>query len=373
MNGLLGIVNNTKEGRELNSIIKKRSLSTVPFGGRYRIIDFHLSNMVNSGIFNIGIMVKKNYRSLMGHIRSPKEWGLDLKKDGIFVLPPDNEGREWGSLRGDLEILEANRDYLKRSSQEYVVMVNANMICNIDYKSALDHHRDMKNDITVIYKKVREDELCRVQDFTQVKLDEDEKVKSIEGGGDVLKADAISMEMYIMKKSLLEEIMDSCIARGEYDFLKDGIINKSYKYKMGGFEYTGEFMNIYSVNSYYRNSMNLLKKEIREDIFMGRGTIYTTVKDSPPTKYGCGASVKNSLIANGAIIDGVVENSIIFRDVKVAKGVTIKDSIIMQGTSIEEGVELESVIIDKDCRINSKTKLVGSPDYPVLIEKNTSI
>lgn len=373
MNDLLGIINNTREANDLNALIKKRSLATLPFGGRYRIIDFHLSNMVNSGIYNIGILVKKNYRSLMGHIRSPKEWGLDLKKDGIFVLPPDHDSQEWAAPKGDLEILKANIDYLRRSTQKYVLITHANIICNIDYEKALDHHKDSSNDITLIYKTVDESKLYNIGAFTQVKTDENGQVISLETSSNKLKTDKISLEMYIMKKELLEDIMYTCSGKGEYDLLKDGIINRCHEHKIGGIEYTGEFMNIDSVESYYKNSMRLLDKKIREDILLSRGEIYTNVKDLAPAKYGDEADISNSLVANGCVINGKVENSIVFRDVKIEKGVSIKNCIIMQGTQIEKGVSLENIIVDKDSFIRENNKLMGSPNYPVIVEKKSRI
>ena len=373
MNDVLGIINNTKEAKNLNALIKKRSLATLPFGGRYRLVDFHLSNMVNSGIYNIGIAVKQNYRSLMGHIRSPKEWGLDLKKDGIFVLPPDNSDSEWGNLRGDLEILKGNIDYLRRSTQKYALITHPNIICNIDYRGALKHHKESGNDITVIYKSVDEESIYNIGSFTQLKLDEDENVMNIETSLNKVKSEDISMEMYIMEKSLLEDIIYTCIGKGEYDLLRDGIINKFYKYKMGGYRFEGEFMNIDSVEAYYKNSIRLLEKDIRDDLFLSRGEIYTSVKDLAPVKYGQDANLRNSIVANGSVVDGEVEGSIIFRGVRIGKNVSVKNSIIMQGTILEEGVTLENVIVDKDCIIGKNNRLIGSPNYPVIVEKKSKV
>lgn len=373
MNDVLGIINNTKEAKNLNALIKKRSLATLPFGGRYRLVDFHLSNMVNSGIYNIGIAVKQNYRSLMGHIRSPKEWGLDLKKDGIFVLPPDNSDSEWGNLRGDLEILKGNIDYFRRSTQKYVLLAHPNIICNIDYREAVKHHKDSGNDITVIYREVDEEDIRDIGSFTQLKLDEDENVMNIETSSNKMKSEKISMEMYILEKSLLEDIIYSCTGKGEYDLLRDGIINKFYKYKIGGYRFEGEFMSIDSVEGYYKNSMRLLEKNIRDDLFLSRGEIYTSVKDLAPVKYGQEANLRNSLVANGSVVDGEVEGSIIFRGVRIGKNVSIKNSIIMQGSVLEEGVTLENVIVDKDCVIGKHNRLIGSPNYPVIVEKKSKV
>ncbi len=367
---VLGLINNTKEEKKLGQLIKGRSLATVPFGGRYRLIDFYLSNMVNSGIENVGILVRKNYRSLLGHVRSPRDWDLDRKHDGIFILPPDNEDQQWGNLRGDLEVLQGNLDYLVRSKQKYVLITSANIICNIDYSDAIEYHKSYGNDITAIYKTLN----SRIKDvlaYTQIKLGDEERVGAMEINSNKINGGKVSLESYIMEKSLLMDIIYSCISRGEYDLVKDGIIRNLNKYKVHGYEFKGEVLNINSVQSYYNYSMELLNTDIWNELFFNTNPIYTKMKDLAPVKYGKYSNVQNSLMSNGCVIDGEVKNSIIFRDVRVEKGAIIENSIIMQNTVIDKNAVLRNVMVDKDCFISKGREFTGSETYPVVLEKNT--
>lgn len=372
MNDVIGIINNTKEEKNLDNIINGRSLATIPFGGRYRLIDFTLSNMVNSGINNVGILVKKNYTSLIGHIRSPKEWDLDRKKDGLFILPPDNENVQHGTVKGDLEILNCNMNYLIKSRQKYVLISGANIICNIDYAEALKYHRENKNDITVIYKKFEKGSLdC--PHCTEIKIDENKRILDMKLNSKKTSFLNMSIDMYIMKKELLIEIIKDCISKEEYDLLEDGIIKRLKDLNVYGYEFIGYAGSIRSINHYYKHSMDLINPEIWRELFFKSGTIYTKIKDLAPSKYGKDSSVKNSLVSNGCIIDGIVENSVIFRGVKIEKGAVIKNSVIMEDSSIEEGAILQNVIIDKDSLITRDKKLIGNEDYPVAIDKRTII
>lgn len=372
MKDVFAIINNTKEEDRLGLLIKGRSLATIPFIGRYRLIDFYLSNMVNSGIANVGILVKKNYRSLLGHVRSPKEWDLDRKNDGIFILPPDNENQHWNNLRGDLEILQGNLDYLIRSKQKYVLITSSNIICNIDYNKAVDYHKSNDNDVTVIYKDFK-DTRNDILDYTQLNIDDNNKILGMDINTNKISGGRVSLESYVMSKSLLIDIIYECINKGEYDLVKDGIIKNLNRYKVFGYEFSGEILKINSVKSYYDNSMKLLDNENWCELFFEPNNIYTKMKDLAPVKYGKDSDVTNSLIANGSIINGEVKNSIIFRNVKVEKGAIIKNSIIMQNTVISKDAVLENVIADKDCFISKDNKFKGSKTYPMVIEKNTII
>lgn len=373
MKDVLGIVNNTKEEASLGQLIKGRSLATIPFGGRYRLIDFYLSNMVNSGIENVGILVKKNYRSLLGHVRSPKEWDLDRKNDGIFILPPDNENQQhWGNVRGDLEVLLGNLDYIIRSKQKYVLITSANIICNIDYQEAIEFHKTNKNDITVIYKTLKSS-IKDVLDYTQVKTDADNKVTLMAKNPNGVDGGKVSLESYIMEKSMLMDIIYECIGRGEYDLVEDGIIRNVKNYKVYGHEFKGKVFNINSIQNYYESSMRLLDKEVWNELFFKAKPIYTKMKDLAPVKYGADSDVSNTLVANGCIINGKVKNSIIFRNVKIEKGARVENSIIMQNTVIEKDSVLENIIVDKDCFISKEQTFKGSKEYPIVIEKNTII
>ena len=372
MNDVIGIINDTEEGKQLRELIGGRSLASIPFGGRYRMVDFMLSNMINSGIENVGILVKSNYRSLMGHTRSPKEWNLDRKKDGLFILPPDYQGEVSSGIKGELEILHSNLDYIERSKQQDVIISGVNMICNIDYSQVLEFHRKMGNDITIIYKDVNEN-IEKFYPCTTITTNKSGRIVDMEVNPQNFLSKKVSMEMYILSKNLLSEITEECISRGKYNFVKDAIINNIKKLKIDAFPFEGYVASINSVENYYRCSMELLKPDIWRELFFKNGYIYTKAGDQPPAKYMKNSSVNNSLTANGCVIDGIVENSILFRKVKIHKGAIIKDCIIMQNSEIGENVFLENVIVDKDCCITAGKELIASKDYPLIIEKKRVI
>lgn len=371
MKDVLGIINNTKEEKRLDKLIKGRSLATIPFIGRYRLIDFYLSNMVNSGMANVGILVRKNYRSLIGHVRSPKEWDLDRKNDGIFILPGDSETQDCNNFKGDLEILQANMDYIIRSKQKYVLITSSNIISNIDYSEAIKSHKLNENDITLLYKDLKNEK--DIEEYTKLEIDDENKVTDIYIYNNKSDSTKVSLESYIMKKSLFMKIINTCTTKGKFDLLKDGIKSNLNKYKISAYEFKGETFNINSVQSYYDNSMKLLENEIWNELFLNKNPIYTKMKDLAPVKYGKHADVENSLISNGCIIDGEVKNSIIFRAVKVKKGAVVENSIVMQNTIIESDSILKNIIVDKDCYISKGKQLKASERSPLVVGKKTII
>ncbi|WHH61690.1 glucose-1-phosphate adenylyltransferase subunit GlgD [Petroclostridium sp. X23] len=370
MRDVLGIINNTKNDTYLKEITHKRSVASVPIGGRYRIVDFALSNMVNSGIRNVGILVQNKYASLMDHLRSGKEWDLDRKRDGLFILPPSPD--YFTSVRkGDLENLYNNLSYISRSRQKYVIISGANIICNIDYTDALKFHEDMNADITIIYH-----QCPTTTDYSQctvMEISDESRVTRMEFSPVNAKTDNLSMEMYIIERELLIDIIDECTSRGDYDFIKDAIIKNVDKLNIYGYLYSSYVARINSIQSYYKHNMDLLNPIIWKQLFSNPGLIYTKVKDQAPVKYMEHSEVKNALVANGCVIEGKVENSILFRGVQIHKGAHIKNSIIMEKCVIDENVMLENVILDKEVHITKGKKLIGVQEYPVILEKKAVI
>lgn len=372
MNNIIGIINNTKEDNQLKDITKNRSIAAVPFGGRYRLIDFVLSNMVNSGIENVGILVQSNYRSLLTYIRSPREWDLDRKKDGLFMLPPDNTKNPFPIARGDLEILHNNLGYIDNSKQEYVIISGVNIICNINYLEAVKYHEENGNDITVIYKEV-EDDKGEFFDCSTIDTDEYGRVIDMQVGNSKKRFTKVCLEMFILKKSLLLDITNRCISRGRYDFIKDGVIKNIKRLNIFSYPFAGYIAHINSVSSYYKHNMELLDSNIREELFANSNPIYAKARDQAPARYLKDSCVRNSLISNGCIIEGRVEGSILFRSVKIKKGAVIKNCIVMTDCVVEENAVLENVIMDKNVRITTGKHIRGSIDYPVIIEKKALI
>lgn len=370
MKNVLGIISLHENEELLKEITRHRPLAAVPFGGRFRLIDFILSNMVNSGINNVGIVVKQQYRSLMDHLRSGKEWDLARKRDGLFLLPPPDHIHYSNSIyKGDLEHFHNHIDFLKRSSQQYVLIAGSHIIYNLNFNEAYKYHLDNQADITVLYKEEQPGAGKPVSLATIVSVAADGRVTDMKVKSGRITGGNIGLEVFIMSKQLFLQIIEECIARGEFDFAKEGIIKNRQRFKIYGFPVHGYIAKINSIQAYYRANMELLRTEIWQELFNKSGPIYTKVKDEAPANYRDQATVSNSLVANGCIIEGRVENSILFRGVRVHKGAHIKNCIIMQKGDIGTNAMLENIICDKDVRITDAKRLIGDKNYVMVIEK----
>ncbi|MCE5284971.1 MAG: glucose-1-phosphate adenylyltransferase subunit GlgD [Pelosinus sp.] len=371
MQNVMGIINLNGDEKLLKEITECRPLAAVPFGGRYRVIDFVLSSMVNSGIENVGILLHDKYRSIMDHLRSGKEWDLARKSDGLFILP-SGQPRLPGSKLGDVDNLYHNLDYLENSRQQYVLLSGSSMVCNINYRKAFKYHQDSGADITILYKEMAENEGEQAEGMSLI-LDDTGRMLDMSFVSKTLGVKRMSMDMYILKRELLIEFVKECKSVGDTNLIRDGFYKNRDKLKIYGFQYKGYFANIHSLQSYYKHNMELLKVDKWQDLFMKAGLVYTKVKDEAPAKYQESAKVANTMVANGCIVGGRVENSILFRGVKVHKGAYIKDSIIMQKCEIAENAIVENVICDKDVQITAGKWLKGEKNYPLFVEKGTVV
>lgn len=369
MRDTMGIIYTGDSNVNLQELTLHRSIAALPFAGRYRVIDFTLSNMINSGIINVGIITQNNYHSLMDHLDSGKMWDLDRKKGGLFILPPYVSHENTGWYRGEVDAFHCNMSYIRRSSQNYVVISGSSMVCSLTYREAMEFHKENNADITVIYKEDKNATIEELSSHTLIRTDENNRIWDIEVKPAVPISDKISMEMYIINKKTFEYLIEECIARGQYDFNKDILIRNLSKLKILGYQFKGYLAKIDSIPSYFNNNLEMLDMENFKNLFEKVGPVYTKVKDEVPAKYGKNACAINSMVADGCIIDGVVENSIIFRGVKVGKDSYIKDSIIMQDSEIQERAILDHVILDKNVIIRKGKRLMGQENYPVVIRK----
>jgi len=372
MSNVMGLINLCENEELIQEITETRPLAAVPFAGRYRLIDFILSSMVNSGIHNVGILLGNKSRSLMDHLRSGKEWDLARKSDGLFILPPAQITHSGGTGRGDIENFYTHLDYIESSRQQYVLISGTHNVCNINYRKIFQFHENTGADITIVYKE-QTGEPEDIDYGTVLETTEDGRVIDIAVNPAQVMSRNISMNMYIISRDLLVDLVKGCYARGGVDLLKDGIIRNLDRLRVYGFPYKGYVARIHSVSSYYHHNMELLKPEKWQELFQKSGLVYTKVKDEAPAKYKENAKVSNAMIANGCVIEGRVENSVLFRGVKVHKGAYIKDSIIMQKCEIAENAIIENVICDKDVRITTGKWLKGDRKYPLVIEKGTVI
>lgn len=373
MKNIMGLINLHESHDLLKEITRTRPLAAIPFGGRYRLIDFVLSNFINSGITNVGILSAGNSRSLMDHIRSGKEWDLARKRDGLFILPSLQTGNVEGAFPNDLVDFINNLDYIRRSRQRYVLLSGSRAVCNINYEAAYRFHQEKNADITILYKEYSDTDVCQLAGATMLETAEDGRIIDMEICPVSARSNKLSLEMYLMERRLFVDLIDASVARGGTNLARDCIIKNLQTLKIYGFPFKGYLARIGSVQNYFDHSMALLTPAVWQELFFANGSIYTKVKDEAPAKYQQDAKVKSSLVANGSVVAGKVENSILFRGAKIHKEARISNCIIMQNGEVGPGAVLENVICDKDVKITAGKKLKGELNHPIVIAKGTVV
>lgn len=366
---IMGVINLIHETDELEQLTQGRCTATVPFGARYRLIDFTLSNMVNSGINLVGVFAHKKYRSLMDHIGSGKSWDLQHRQSGLFVLPPSTDDVQELS-RGDLFHFYQNRDYFNRSKPEYVLITRSHMICNIDYRDVLAFHQEHDADITVVCK---EEPAGIIGKSRKVRMDETGRITEIQESYGKLLSTTYNMEMYLMKKDLLMDLVGTSLAKGQDHLVRHAIFSRIDELKVMGYKYRGFLACVNTIPSYYENSLKLLEPSVWKQLFSLPGPIYTKVQDGAPARYMESSKVEGSLIANGCVIEGTVKNSILFRGVHVAKGAVVENSIIMQNGKVYPNSHVNYSILDKDVVIEADRDVRGAATGPYLIGKRRTV
>lgn len=373
-NDMMGIIFAENPEAGMGELTSVRSLAAVPFGGRYRIIDFILSNMVNSSIINVGITTPYNYQSLSDHLGTGKPWDIDRKGNGLFVLPP-KDIPEAGEIRGNIDTIIGINHYITKSSQSYVVVSDCNTLCNINFSDVLKFHLESEADITMIYNDV--DKFKPRELSTRILLDTDEnnRVTDINVYPMHQKTNHSYMHMFIINKELLLELAGDAFAHNKHYISKDIFLPNLDKLKIMGYKFGGYCKQIDNIKSFFDTNLELLQKNVRDELFglSSDMPIYTKVKDTVPTKYGVGANVSNSFIADGCLIEGTVKNSVLFRGVHVGRGATVENCIVMQNSEVMDNCLLENVIFDKEVVLRSGKKLVGQDTYPMVIGKKAVI
>lgn len=360
----MGIISLNENEDNIKSLTTNRPLASIPIGGRYRIIDFTLSNMVNSGIRSIGLLTQSNSRSLIDHLGSGKPWDLDRKINGLFIF---NYGFK-NLAFSDIEILKNNIEYLYRSKENNVIISPSYMLSNVDYEEVVESHEKSGADITIIYKKIA-DGTRSFANCDVLNLNSDKQVMSV--GKNISFEDNlnISMEMYVLKKETLINLISEAVQTGYFTTVKEYINKNVNKLNVKAYEFKGYLKCINSTFVYFKTNMELLNPEVSKLLFSKTRLVYTKVLDEAPTKYFTSSKVSNSLIANGCMIKGKVENSIISRRVIVEAGAEVKNCIILQNCVIKANAKLTNIIIDKNVVIEEGKELKGDNDIPLIIEK----
>ena len=368
MKNCVGIINLDEKENRMGELVRNRPLAAVPIAGRYRVIDFMLSNMTNSGIESIGIFVKNKSRSLMDHISNGKPWDLNRKRDGLRVFNFADKDPAYDDVHGFCDNLE----FAKLSKKEYVLLAPSYMVANIDFNKVMKAHKKSNNDITVMYKTI-EDAKTNFLGCDILNIDEEGRVLSI---GENIGADKkvnINMEMYLMRTDLFIDIIYSCIRKGNIRKVKNYIKYNTENLNVGSYKFDGYLTCINSLDSYFKMNKDILNKDITKELFYNDRPIYTKTKDESGTKYGENSKVVNSIIANGSFIEGNVENCVISRRVYIGENTTLKNCVILQNTKIGDGVSLENVITDKNVTIRDGELLKGDKSTPLIIKKKYKI
>lgn len=352
-----------------------RLMASIPFAGRYRIIDFLLSSLANCGISNIAIVVRENYHSLMDHLGSGREWDLLRKNGGLSIFPPYAE-KNMKVYSGRVEALESILPYLKSKKEKYVIMMDANIAVDFAFNAMLAEHIESGADVTVAYTEQEiPAELIRAgahgDMYYTLKLD-DGRVRRIFMNSEMCGKQNLAMNIYIMDREALIDKIHAAFVRGYSYFERDILAPRLEKYNIRGYKYDGYYARICGLKSYFDENMKLLDDENLDALFTG-GQIYTKIRDDNPTRYINGCKTKNNLVADGCVIEGDVENCVLFRGVKIAKGAKIRNSVLMQDTVVKAGARLDYVVTDKNVTIEVGQELKGTDTQPFYVAKGRTV
>ncbi len=357
----------------VSELVSQRLMASIPFASRYRIVDFLLSSMVNCGIDNISLMVRNNYYSLMDHLGSGREWDLTRKNRGLNIIPPFAE-KSIKVYNGRVEALASILTFLKSQKEKYVIMTDANMAVNFDFKSFINAHIESGADVTLAYTKevipkaLLDMQVSNTDMYYTIEL-EDNRVKEIYLSSKESGVQNLLMNICIIDRELLIQQISEAYINGHSYFERDILIPNLNKLNIQGYLYEGYVARITGTKSYFDENMKMLDEKNLDALF-SPSPIYTKIRDDNPTRYINGAKVKNTMAADGCIIEGEVENCILFRGVKVAKGAKIKNCVLMQDTVVEAGARLEYVISDKNVTVTVGQEVKGTDTFPVYVEKH---
>ena len=363
-----GIIFAYREEPELRELTANRTAASLPFCGRYRLIDFPLSSMRNAGVLDVGVIMQRDYQSLLDHIGSGKAWDMSRRSGGLRMLPPFGLPQYHnGNYNGTMEALNAVGSYLRDSSAECVIMMLGNTAANVDLSEAIRTFEESGASALAICM-----DHIPMGIHHRYLLGEDGLVKGMSlyrhGAGEGLP----SLEAYIFRKDVLLDLMDRCRANNQYLFHRDAIsmfLNEGGK--MAVYVHEGYANSVRSVEEYYAISRDMLKPEIRHQLFCR--PVRAKTHEDVSTYYAENSRSVNSLVGDDCIIEGDVENCIIFSGVHVAAGARLRDCIIMKGCEVGAGSDLRCVIADKSCKFAAGSVLIGSPNLPTVVPKGSEI
>lgn len=366
----IGIVLAGGYNNRMNELSKRRAVAAMPMAGSYRCVDFTLSNMSNSHIKKVAVLTQYNAKSLNEHLNSSKWWDFGRKQGGLYVLTPSITVDNSYWYRGTADAIYQNLDFLKESHEPYVVISSGDCVYRMDYNKVLEEHIARKADITVVYKEKdwEDEDLTR---FGILELDIDGRIVGFEEKPLVAKANRISAGIYVIRRRHLIELIERSNEEGRHDFVKDIIVRYIEQKKLYGYKMEGYWRNAATTKAYYQTNMDFLKKDVRDYFFTDYPSIYSRISDLPPAKYNPGANIRNSLISSGCIINGEVENSILFKKVYIGNNCVIRNSIILNDVYIGDNTIIENCIVESRDTIRANTSYIGQEgEVKIVIEDN---
>ena len=367
-NRVLGLLFPNRHDDALRELTAERALGSVPFGGRYRLIDFALSGMAHAGIGKVGIVTKRNDQSLMEHLGSGKAWGLSRKTEGLYYLAPHDVPDTL--YDGRVAALHALDDFLESSIEDVVVLSDCHVVGNLSYKALIESHVDSGADVTVAY---RFGECPALADNLVLDLDENDDVTALRLGVNPAGDHACGIGTYVMNKDLLRRLVAEAAAENFMHFDRDVLLRLSQTLRIRGYKAPAETYIISSPETYFEASMALLDDQRRNAVLPLGTPVYTVNRDVCPAIYGLNSCVSRSLVADGSFVDGTVKNSVLFRDVRVEKGAVVENAILMQGTVVKAGARVSHAILDKDVVLSEEKSLTGLAELPLCVKKGKHV
>ena len=359
----------------MGDLTSKRTMASLPFGGRYRLVDFHLSNMAAAGIRHLGIISRHNYQSLMNHIGDAEEWGLELGEGGLEFLTPYAMSTT-DRYRGKLENLYSAMDFLEFGSDdddEYVVMADSSVVSNMDLLAVVESHIASGKDITVVTKSgVANGEK---QLDLALKLDAKGEIVDMAVNYAAPEGYLASMDTFVLSKKFLKHQIRECVARDRFHMDRDlvmGLWQKGFA-TINVYEFDGVAMYNESIEEYFRNSLSLLDKDVRHDLFGRCHPVFTKVRDRVPSYYGEDCEIENCLVADGCFLEGEAEDSILFRQVTICEGAEVENCVIMNDAVIGKDAKLEYVILDKNVTVTPGAVLIGTNSQPIIVKRGETV
>ena len=363
----VGIILAGGNSSRMKELSDKRAIAAMPVAGSYRSIDFALSNMTNSNIRKVAVLTQYNARSLNQHLSSSKWWEFGRKQGGLFLFPPTVTQSNSYWYRGTADSMAQNLSWLKECHEPYVVIAAGDGVYKLDYNKVLEYHIAKRADITVVYTECVGDDPTR---FGVIKLNEDGRIEEFNEKPMVSNSNLISTGIYVIRRRLLIELLERCQNEDRYDFVNDILIRYKDLKRIYGYELKTYWSSISTVKSYYRTNMDFLNKDIRDHFFKEYPPIYSKIDDNPPAKYNPPCVVKNSLVASGSIINGEVENSVLFKNVYIGNNCVIKNSIILNDAYIGDNTRIENCIVESRNTIRPNTYYIGEDGVKIVIEQN---